>query len=153
MDVMTDITIAFGSETGTAEGLAFDTSKALKSLGYSCQVVDLDEYTIDELSQSKIFLMITSTFGEGEPPGNAEFFYEELMEADSLDLSQVQFSVCALGDTNYDDFCQCGKDFDRRLEELGAQRFAPRVDCNADYIEYDDWWDGVVAGLKKLKST
>ena len=138
MDVMTEITIAFGTETGNSESLARDTSKKLQSLGYSSNVVDLEEFTLDALAQAKVLLLITSTYGEGEPPDNAQHFYDDLMDA-QLSLSHLKFSVCALGDSDYDLFCQCGKDFDQRLEALGAHRFAPRVDCDADYIEYDDW--------------
>ena len=58
--------------------------------------------------------------------------------------------MCALGDSDYDLFCQCGKDIDEQLAKLGAQRFAPRVDCDADYVEYEDWWGGVEHGLKSI---
>ena len=150
MDVMTEITIAFGSETGTSEGLAQDAAAILANKGYTCHVIDLEDFTIEDLEQIKFLLLITSTFGEGEPPTNAEFFYDEIMSADSTDLSQLKFSVCALGDSNYEFFCQCGKDFDQRLEALGGQRFAPRVDCDADYLEYDDWWLGVEGALDKM---
>ena len=69
-------------------------------------------------------------------------------DPDSLSLSQLSFSVCALGDTSYEFFCQCGRDFDRRLEELGARRIAPRVDCDVDYDEgFETWWTGVERAL------
>ena len=153
MDIMTKITIAFGSETGTAEGLAEETATTLSAKGYQCQVVDLEDFTVEALSESQVFLLITSTFGEGEPPTNAEDFYDELMSADALDLSQLAFSVCALGDQTYEFFCQCGKDFDKRLEELGAKRIAARVDCDTDYLEYDDWSANVESGLSQQFSS
>lgn len=149
MDVMTEITIAFGTETGNSESLALDTSKKLQSLGYPSSVVNLEDFTLDDLSRAQVLLIITSTYGEGEPPENARDFYEDLMDA-QLSLQHLQFSVCALGDRDYDLFCQCGKDFDERLAELGAKRFAPRVDCDADYIEYDDWLVGVESGIQKV---
>ena len=43
--------------------------------------------------------------------------------------------VLALGYTSYERFCQTGKDFDKRLEELGGTRLVPRVDCDVDYDE------------------
>lgn len=37
----------------------------------------------------------------------------------------ICFSLCApaLGDTNYANFCNCGKTIERRLQELGAKQF------------------------------
>lgn len=32
-------------------------------------------------------------------------------------------SAPALGDTNYANFCNCGKTIERRLQELGAKQF------------------------------
>ena len=75
MDIMTNIMIAFGSETGTAEGLAEQTATVLTAKGYQCQVIDLEDFTLEDLSSAQVFLLITSTFGEGEPPTNAEVFY------------------------------------------------------------------------------
>jgi sulfite reductase (NADPH) flavoprotein alpha-component len=150
MNVMTDITIAFGSETGTSEGLAQDAAKILTAKGYNCHVIDLEDFTLDILIKIKLLLLITSTFGEGEPPTNAELFYDELMSTESTDLSQLQFSVCALGDRSYEFFCQCGKDFDHRLGALGGQRLASRADCDTDCLEYDDWWTSVENALDKL---
>ena len=146
---MTEITIAFGTETGNSESLAKRTAKQLKAMGHKTQVVDLEDFSLEALAACRVLLVITSTYGEGEPPDSVEPFYDDLMESQQ-NLSHLQFSVCALGDTSYDLFCQCGKDIDERLGALGAQRFAPRVDCDADYDEYDDWWSGVVQGLSKL---
>jgi sulfite reductase (NADPH) flavoprotein alpha-component len=143
---MTEITIAFGTETGNSESLAKSTARKLQALGHQAQVIDLEEFTLELLSSCQFLLLITSTYGEGEPPGNSEAFYDDLMES-QLSLSQLNFSVCGLGDTSYELFCQCGKDLDRRLAELGAHRFAPRVDCDVEYVEYRDWLDGVIEGL------
>ncbi|HCC19919.1 MAG TPA: sulfite reductase subunit alpha, partial [Verrucomicrobiales bacterium] len=80
-----------------------------------------------------------STWGEGEPPETAETFYNELMSTD-LSLAGLEFAVCALGDTSYEQFCQTGKDVDARLEKLGAKRITERVDCDVDYDEsYAGW--------------
>ena len=148
--LMSDITIVFGTETGNSESLAKMTSKRLQSQGHQVLVMDLEEFSVDKLLQVKHLLVITSTYGEGEPPANAEEFYDDLMSDDAPNLSHLSFSVCALGDQDYDLFCQCGKDIDERLQELGASRFAARVDCDADYLEFEDWWHGVEVGLKKM---
>ena len=48
--------------------------------------------------------------------------------------------MLALGDESYEFFCQTGKDFDKRLEELGAERIHPRVDCDLDFDEPAEKW-------------
>ncbi|MFC5049024.1 sulfite reductase subunit alpha [Rubritalea spongiae] len=60
----------------------------------------------------------------------------------------MNFSVLALGDTEYPDFCKCGIEFDTRFEQLGATRIFPRVDCDVDFDEpYEEWKKGVLDAL------
>ena len=76
--------------------------------------------------------IIVSTWRDGESPESLESFYPTLMK-DRVDLSGVQYSVCALGDTGYDKFCQTDKEFGSRLELLGATRMGDRMDCDVDF--------------------
>ena len=67
-------------------------------------------------------------------------------------LDGLRFSVLALGDQLYDQFCKTGRDFDARLEELGAKRIHPRVDCDVDFDEpAKTWMDGVLDALSGEK--
>jgi sulfite reductase (NADPH) flavoprotein alpha-component len=68
-------------------------------------------------------------------------------------LEGVNFSVLSLGDSSYPDFCQCGTDFDLRLEALGANRIYPRVDVDVDVDQpYAEWSKGVIAVLAPVAS-
>ena len=60
-------------------------------------------------------------------------FWEAVVHGNGLDLSGVKYSVLALGNTTYDHFCKCGREFDAALERHGAMRIYPRVDCDVDY--------------------
>jgi len=89
--------------------------------------------------------------GEGEPPDNAVEFWEHLESADAPRLENLRFSVLGLGDTDYKIFCGMGKNLDRRFEELGAQRFAPRTDCPLEFDEHaQQWWGSVTGKLREL---
>jgi sulfite reductase (NADPH) flavoprotein alpha-component len=55
-------------------------------------------------------------------------------------LDGVRFAVLALGDTAYVNFCQTGKQFDARLEALGATRVADRVDLDLDFAKQAATW-------------
>ena len=125
--------ILYGTQTGNAEGVANDAAAAAKSQGFDVKVSGLDEIELDEFAGLSYVLIVTSTYGEGEMPDNAELFWEALSSSMAPRLESVSFSVLALGDTSYDGFCQAGKLFDMRLEQLGAQRVVPRVDCDVDF--------------------
>lgn len=142
------VTLLYGSHTGNCQALAEDFSGRLKENGLQVSVEDMDRYKPKSLKKEEDLLIITSTHGDGDPPDNALSFYEFLYSRRAPKLDGVRYSVLALGDSSYEYFCQTGKDFDKRLEELGAERFVERVDCDLDYEEEaEDWINKVVHSL------
>lgn len=136
------LTILFGSQTGTSESLAKRAAKVAGKRGYAATVMDMASFTTAQLAQEKNVLVIVSTYGDGEPPDGVKPFHAALGAEGAPPLANLNFSVCALGDTNYPLFCQCGKDFDARLEKLGGKRVNPRVDCDLDHEEtFVKWLD------------
>ena len=93
----------------------------------------MDGFDFNSLSGKKRILIVCSTWGEGEMPDNAEELWQFANSDSASKLDGVHFSVCALGDTSYEFFCESGKDWDGRFEALGATRVVPRVDCDVDY--------------------
>lgn len=150
---ITPLTIIFGSQTGSAESLAKRISKEAGKRGFAPTVLDMSQTDLARLATEKHILIVTSTYGDGEPPDNAKALWTALGKAEGTPLAGVRFSVCGLGDTNYVQFCQCGKDFDARFEKLGAQRIADRVDCDLDYEEkFTRWLDSALAALSHSAS-
>lgn len=143
------VVILWGSESGNAQGLAEMAEERLGKEGMKAQAVDMADMSLEKLQGFKRILVITSTWGDGEPPSNAISLWEEFQK-EKVDLAHVQFSVLSLGDTAYPQFCKCGKDFDGFLEEQGGKRIHPRVDCDLDYEQpYEQWISGVAQALKK----
>jgi len=100
------------------------------------------------LKKIERLLLLVSTHGEGEPPDAAISFYEFLHSKRAPKLEGLEFSVLGLGDTSYEFFCQTGKDFDQRLEELGGKRIVDRADCDVDFDEAAaEWMNQVLAAL------
>jgi len=142
------VTVLYGSQTGTAEGLAKKLQKTLKKRNFEPEVHDMAAYDRSRLGAEKNLLLITSTYGDGEPPDSAIDFHGWLMSAAAPKLEGLSFSVLALGDTGYPDFCKCGIEFDARLESLGAKRIYPRVDVDVDPdVPFAEWSAGVMAVL------
>jgi sulfite reductase (NADPH) flavoprotein alpha-component len=129
---MKPITILYGTETGNSEYCAKEVAEVLKGQGLKSRIFDMDDYTHADLPDEHLLIVVTSTYGNGDPPANAYDLIEHL-NVDKPDLSGMRFAVCGLGDSCFQLFSQCGKDFDRLLEELGGVRVVKRVDCDADY--------------------
>ena len=144
------LTILFGSQTGTAEGLAKKAAKEAGKRHFAATVMDMAQTNLSQLATLQNLLVITSTYGEGEPPDNAKALHASLISGDAapVRLEKVRFSICGLGDTNYTHFNQCAKDFDAHLERCGAVRVAPRVDCDLEYEEsFTTWLNAALSAL------
>jgi sulfite reductase (NADPH) flavoprotein alpha-component len=148
-----EVTILFGSQTGNSQKLAKKISGKLQEKGLVVTLSSMSDFKPNTLKKVQNLLILVSTHGEGEPPDNALTFYEFLHSKRAPQLEELRYSVLALGDTSYEFFCQTGKDFDKRLEELGAKRLVPRVDCDVDYDEAaEGWMSQVVASFSEASA-
>src|SRR3546814_17311168 len=59
-------------------------------------------------------------------------------------ISDWSSDVCSSDLSTYEFYCEAGKRLDRRFEKLGAERLAPRVDCDIDYEEAAESWLGAI---------
>ena len=145
------VTILWGSQTGNSESLGKKLSKALTAKGHSPTLCDMANITPADLSITEHLLIITSTYGDGEPPDNAAALHAALHAADAPSLTSLNYSVLALGDSSYPDYCKCGSDFDTRLSSLGARRITPIVECDVDYDKpFAAWISQVEQALSAL---
>ncbi|QRZ92217.1 assimilatory sulfite reductase (NADPH) flavoprotein subunit [Bacillus subtilis] len=148
--VSKEVTVLYGSQTGNAQGLAENAGKQLEQSGFQVTVSSMSDFKPNQLKKVTNLLIVVSTHGEGDPPDNALSFHEFLHGRRAPKLENLRFSVLALGDSSYEFFCQTGKEFDQRLEELGGERISPRVDCDLDYDEpAAEWLEGVLKGLNE----
>lgn len=148
-----EVTVLFGTQTGNSNRLAKKLSKELEEQGFQITLTSMGDFKPTQLKKIENLFIVVSTQGEGDPPDSAISFYEFLQSKRAPQLENVRYSVLALGDTSYEFFCQTGKDFDQRLEELGASRIVPRVDCDVDYD--DDaaaWFSQVKSSLIELST-
>ena len=136
--------ILFGSQTGTAEGFAKKVAQESQQRGFAPKLHALNDYEAANLAAASKTVIISSTWGDGEPPDNAVNFWSWLNAESAPRLENLQFAVLGLGDKNYSDFCGASKKFDARLEALGAKRLVPRGECDVDYeAAAKNWIDGL----------
>ena len=125
------LTLLVGTMTGTAQLVAQELELAWDDGEFQVETVFMDKLDASVFAREGIFLIITSTYGQGDVPDNAKSFYEDL-RAKRPDLSRVRYGVFGLGDRTYaETFNFGGKRFDDVLRELGAQRIGERVQHDA----------------------
>ncbi len=122
--------IAFGSQTGNAEGIAKKLRASAEKSGFAPKLTELNALALDA---SVPLLILTSTWGEGDPPDNASDFWDKLGSGVHPRLDGLRYSVLALGDPNYEQYCGFGKKLDARLAALGAHALVPRCDCDTQF--------------------
>ena len=121
------IHILVGTMTGTAQLCAQEMELALDDGATQVETLLMDNLDSSVFGKDGgVFLICTSTYGQGDVPDNARKLYEDL-QARRPDLSQIRYGVFGLGDRTYaETFNFGGKRFDDLLTELGAKRVGER---------------------------
>jgi len=148
------LTVLFASQTGNAAKVAKLLVSAAAGAGIHAVAVNVADYKVTNLRHEHQLVLISSTQGEGAPPDSAVEFQRFLFGKRAPRLQGLRFAVLALGDYSYANFCKAGADFDKRLEELGAERALARVDCDVEFQDAADVWQGqVIETFKSLLPT
>jgi len=140
-----EVTVLYGTQTGNCQSLAEEFSRKLEEQAFDVKTSSMNDFKAKDLKKLTNVLIVVSTHGEGDPPDDTLQFYEFLNGKRAPKLDELNYAVLALGDSSYEFFCKTGKDFDARLEELGATRLAPRIDCDLDFDEPAAEWFAKVA--------
>lgn len=136
--------IAYASQSGSAMSLAKRFNKALLHTSDVRCVSTLDP---NIFSQYENVLLIASTYGEGQPPEKAQNFLRKLTSLNTYE-SAVNFSILALGDRHYSDFCAFGHRLEQLLTLKGAQSIVHTVEVDRlDNNSVNDWWQKLTTQL------
>jgi len=139
--------VAFASQTGAAERIAWLTANALAG-AWQVKVAALGGLTAGDLAGAGTLLVVTSTYGAGEAPDSARAFARKAM-ADPIRAAGLSYAVLALGDRKYDaTFCGFGRELDRWLAKGKARRLFEIVCVDGDDdTEAMDRWAAQLARL------
>lgn len=151
------VSILVGTMTGTAEIVAGDIKKMLEGKGHDVDVLLMDNLKSDVFQRPGAFLIVTSTYGQGDVPDNARDFLADL-QAVKPDLTGKYVGIIGLGDTTYQDtFNHGGKQFEDAMQALKATVVGERMQHNAsggtlpedDGLAWAEAWAEQVAPLAK----
>ncbi|WP_417762876.1 FMN-binding protein MioC [Shewanella sp.] len=124
------VEIIVGTTLGGAEYVADELTMIFEQQGY--HVTSHLDPELDELDNSALWLVVSSTHGAGDLPDNLQPFYQNLQATDK-ELSTVSFAVCAIGDSSYDTFCQGPAKLTEMLEQRGAKQLTAKIQIDVQY--------------------
>lgn len=151
---MLDLTILVGTMTGTAQLVAQEVELTLDDDQTRVRTQLMDGLDASVFKGGRLFLICTSTYGQGDVPDNAKGLFASLC-SERPDLRDIRYGVIALGDRTYGDtFCAGGRRFDALLTELGAQRIGELMlhDASAGTMPEElacEWASGWIAQCRQ----
>ncbi|KAG7321599.1 hypothetical protein KOW79_014457 [Hemibagrus wyckioides] len=113
-------TILFATETGKSQTFA-KKLKSMLSYAFNPRLLCMEDYDFQDLKKERFLMVVTSTFGSGDPPGNGESFKKQLMNLNKLQ-NNMRYCVFGLGSRMYPQFCAFAHTVDNKFAELGAKR-------------------------------
>ena len=126
-----DIHILVGTQTGTARLVAQELELAFADDNVAIRTTLMDGLDHRVFGGPGVYLICTSTYGQGDVPDNAKALYVDLTVC-RADLRHVRYGLFALGDrTHVGTFCFGGKHFDEALTALGALRVGAVLEHDA----------------------
>ena len=145
--------VFYASETGNSRNVAEQLAANTAAVGLTAAVQDLRDVRPKVLKNIKNAVFVLATHGIGEPPEGSEPFFEFWMSDKAPRLEGLNFSVLALGDSSYADFCEIGRTFDARLKALGATSVVDRTDCDLDFEIPSTIWANQIVELASASAT
>ena len=134
------LAIYYATMTGNAEELARRAEARAAAVGWIPQLLNLSEVRPADLGENTRAIFLVSTWGDGEPPADADDFFRDLQQAAAPALPQLRYAVLGLGDRDYAAFNAFARQLDERLASLGAQRLHPRIEADVDFDDtYEEW--------------
>jgi sulfite reductase (NADPH) flavoprotein alpha-component len=143
--------IAYATQTGVSEQLAWRTATALQQAHQPATVKSVQQLTLADLQQAEQVLFIASTYGTGEAPDLASSFEKKIMSGQA-DLSHLHYAVLALGSKEYPDtFCSFGHRIDQWLKNNGAQQLFTTIEVDNASNEHIQQWNAALAQSTQLE--
>jgi sulfite reductase (NADPH) flavoprotein alpha-component len=135
-------TVFYATETGNSRRVAQSLAERARDAGLAVELQDLRDVRPKALAKLTRAAFVLATHGIGEPPDGTETFFDYWQSERAPRLENLEYSILALGDSSYADFCAMGRLFDERLRALGARPIVERIECDLDFDEPAADWSG-----------
>lgn len=154
------VVIVYGSESGNAKGAADQLAAAWAARGGGVLAVRPQAICGNDAAASlgdgsfDVLVVLTSSFGEGDPPDNFQKLLLALTKGASEDrpLRGLQHAVLGFGDSHYETYMNCPRLTDKLLEECGSRRIHKRFEIDASEQDTraleEQWKEGVWQALQ-----
>ena len=143
--------IAYATQTGTSEQLAWRTATSLQEARQPVTVKALQHLSLDDLKNTEQVLFVVSTYGTGEAPDLASSFVKKILPM-HVDLSHLNYAVLALGSQEYPEtFCSFGHAIDDWLKQNGAKQLFAAIEVNNANQQQIQAWNTALAKVTQLE--
>ncbi|MDO3694185.1 PepSY domain-containing protein [Wenyingzhuangia sp. chi5] len=139
--------ILIGSENGSTKQLGKVLQQALIQANQKVFLDDLNNY--QTYSKIKHLLILTSTYGQGEPPSNANLFLKKLQQTKIV--HPFDCHIIGFGSFSYPKFCEFAKEIHRQTllqPNINIATETPLLIHNQNYIQFKNWVDTWAKSLK-----
>lgn len=132
-----EFVILVGSETGTTFDFARRLYNSLNAAGKKVYLTELNNYSA--FAKAKHIIILTATYGEGEPPTNARKF--ETIFPTIKQPNKIRYSIVGFGSLDYPDYCKFAIQVDSLLQiHRDFQPLMPLYKINnADFADFERW--------------
>ena len=153
---MKPMTILYGSNSGTCEGLAQKLASTGSSHGFTSVARSLDS-AVDHFPTDQPVVIITASY-EGLAPDNAALFTEWLKQLDSSKLKDAKCAVFGCGHRDWvATYQKIPSLYETELKGKGADLILPRGETNVAagtiFDDFDAWSDKLWSALGSRTNT
>lgn len=137
----TPLLVLYGSNMGTAEGIARELAETARYRGFRTEVAPLND-RVGRLPKEGAVFIVSASYN-GKPPSNAREFVQWLERAEAGELSGVRYAVFGCGDHNWaSTYQEVPRYIDGQMEAKGALRLVGRgeADASGDFeLQVEAW--------------
>lgn len=115
--------VLVGSEGGSTWGFATTLADALHACGQRVHVASMSDWDTARYRQAQRFLVLTSTYGQGQAPTGAQDFLHKIQACSAATTTPI--AVLGFGDRSFPDFCAFAALVERTVRAQGWPSLLP----------------------------